>query len=220
MGEAAQNEIIRRIRAMDPYQFEQLVAEIWELSGYETTVKKGSGDRGIDIGASKNTPYDQYDLIQTKRYSENNTIGSGQVRSYSTLYNQVPEADVVVLVTTGYFTSEAERLAADLNVKIIDGDGIAELIEKHSHNLKNLPRSSEKKQKSELTEKSGGSDEKPDPVNVDKGDTVWTRSDQNKAEVIKVRDSSEDYVVLVDRGEFKTKRAVSKHEIAKDKQDL
>jgi len=205
---------------MDPYQFEQLVSEIWELYDYETTVKKGSGDRGIDIEASKNAPYSQYDLIQTKRYSENNTIGSSQIRNYSTLYNQVPKADIVILVTTGYFTSEAERLADDLNVKIVDGDEISKIIGKHSHKLNHLPKNTKNTQKGDLANNSSEENQKPDPVDVNKGDVVWTRSDQNKAEIVKVRESSGDYIILVDKGEYKTKRTVKKHEIAKNKRDL
>jgi len=220
MGNADREKIQQRIRRMDPYNFEKLVAEVWELYGYETTVKKGSGDRGIDIRASKNTPYNQLDLIQAKRYSKDNTVGSDQIRSYSTLYNQVPEVDIVVLVTTGYFTSEAERLANDLSVKTIDGDKICELIHDNTHKLKHLPKNSEKPQQSKLAENDVVDNQQPEPVDVNKGDIVWTRSDQNKAEVLKVRDGSNDYIVLVDKGEFKTKRTVKKDEIAKRRQDL
>lgn len=112
---------------MDPYEFEELVAKIWELQGYETTVRKGSGDKGIDIEATKQMPICEKVLIQAKRYAEGNKIGSGQVRKYATLYQQVPDADTVVLVTTGEFTSQAEELALDLDVKAIDGEDFAEL---------------------------------------------------------------------------------------------
>ena len=219
MGEVALEKIKRRVREMDPYQFEQLVAEIWQLYGYKTTVTKGSGDRGIDIEASKSVPYIQHDLIQVKRHSKDNTIGSDQIRNYSTLYNQEPHADIVVLITTGYFTSEAKRLADDLNVKTIDGDEIAGIIEEHSHNLKTLPKSTKKDQDRKSTNEST-EDQIPDPVTVNKGDIVWTRSDQNKAEVIKVRESSDDYIVIVHKDEIKTKRTVKKHEIAKNEHEV
>jgi hypothetical protein len=113
---------------MDPYEFEELVAALWAHYGYETQVRKGSGDRGIDIEATKRIPYQQKDLIQAKRYADDNTIGSQTIREYATLKRQDPDADIVVLVTTSGFTSQAARLAQDLGVKTVDGETLSGLI--------------------------------------------------------------------------------------------
>jgi restriction system protein len=123
---------------MDPYEFEELVAELWELQGYETTVRKGSGDRGIDVEAIKKTPFEQKLLIQAKRYTEGNKIGSEEVRNYATLYQQVSDADTVVIVTTSEYTTEAERLARDLNVKIIDSNSLIDMISDNYTNIGNF----------------------------------------------------------------------------------
>ena len=120
---------------MDPYEFEELVAEIWKLQGYQTLVRKGSGDRGIDIEAKKQEPFTQKILIQAKCYAQENKIGSNDIRKYSTLYQQVSDADSVVIVSTSQFTSEAECLAKDLKVKLIGGDALAGLVEEHIHTL-------------------------------------------------------------------------------------
>ncbi|EMA59761.1 restriction endonuclease [Halorubrum kocurii] len=119
------NDALHRI---DPYTFERVVARIWELQGYETTVSSGSRDRGIDIVARTDLPVEQTVLIQAKRYDDGNKIGSQAVRNYATLYQQEPDTDTVIIVTTSAFTAEAERLAADLQVKTVDGNALQGLI--------------------------------------------------------------------------------------------
>lgn len=138
MAGLSEDEIKRQLQQMDPYEFEELVAEIWELQGYQTTVRKGSGDRGIDVEATKQTPAPQKVLIQAKRYADSNKIGVNEVRNYATLYQQVPDADTIVVVTTSSFTSEAERLADDLNVKLVAGDQISQLVIKNIESFDGL----------------------------------------------------------------------------------
>lgn len=123
------DEIKSQLQEMDPYEFEKLVAKIWDLQGYQTTVSKGSGDRAIDVEASKETPVPQKVLIQAKRYSEGNKVGADKVRKYATLYQQVPDADTVVIVTTSRFTREASQIAQEQNVKAINIDSLVELLE-------------------------------------------------------------------------------------------
>lgn len=128
MDTLTHSEIEQQLQQIDPYEFEKVVAEVWKLQGYDTTVRQGSGDRGVDVEAIKKKPVDQKVLIQVKRYTNQNKVGSEEVRKYATLYQQVPDTDTVVIVTTGDFTSEAETLASDLGVKIIDGPGISEIV--------------------------------------------------------------------------------------------
>lgn len=114
-----------QFQSMDPYDFEKLVATVWKSRGYDTDVRNKSGDRGIDVEArldEKNV------VIQVKRYSDRNTIGSQKVREYATLYQQT-DADEVVIVTSGYFTDPGRELAQDLDVTTINGDELAKLID-------------------------------------------------------------------------------------------
>jgi len=115
----------------DPYEFEEFVAELWEDNRYTTDVRQGSGDRGIDVEATRGN---KKELIQVKLYSPENKIGSGDVRKYATLYQQVPEANKVIIVTSSSFTSEAEKLANDLDVTLIDRDELAEMYFRSSLN--------------------------------------------------------------------------------------
>lgn len=120
---------ISDIVGLDPFEFEELVSDIWESKGYVTTVRKKSGDRGVDVEAEKGG---YKEIIQAKCYSENNKIGSQLVREYATLYQQIPTANEVIIVTSSSFTKEAKRLADDLNVKIIDGNQLIKQIQEYS----------------------------------------------------------------------------------------
>lgn len=120
MVEQSADDFKRQLQQMDPYRFEKLVAALWESEGFETTVRSGSRDRGVDVVATKDFPYDQKLLIQAKRYTEGNKVGSQDVRNYATLYQQEENADTVIIATTSTLTSEAQRLATDLNVKTVD----------------------------------------------------------------------------------------------------
>lgn len=108
-----------KLRSLDPYEFEEWVANVWEELGYETHIRSGSHDRGVDIVAqseSNNT----LKLIQAKKYSESNKVSSQEIRRYATLYQQRPDADEVIVVTTSSFTEPAADLAEDLDIKIFD----------------------------------------------------------------------------------------------------
>jgi len=128
MAKLSQSALIGELQQMDPYRFEELIADIWEEQGYKTTVRNKSRDRGVDVEAEKVQPFKQKLLIQAKRYADSNKVKSKEVRNYATLYQQVKEVDTVILVTSSSFTKDAEKLAQDLHVKTIGGDDLATLI--------------------------------------------------------------------------------------------
>jgi len=61
-------------------------------------------------------------LIHAKRHKKSNKIGSQEVGKYATLYQQKPDADDVIIVTTSSFTIEAKKLGNDLDVTLVDMD--------------------------------------------------------------------------------------------------
>lgn len=113
---------------MDDYDFEYFVADLWEKQGWECAVSQASMDAGIDVTATKSSPYDQKKLIQAKRYGPNTTVGGPDIQQYASLKHQQPDADSVVVVTSNQFTNSAEERAKDLNVKLVDGDDLEGLI--------------------------------------------------------------------------------------------
>ena len=120
----------RAMQEMDPYRFEHLVADVWEFQGYETRVSQESNDRGVDVVAYKETPYPEKVVIQAKRYGDSNTVGSPEVQQYASLLPQ-EDADAVAIVTSGAFTQQARDISEQLNVKLIDGADLCELIARH-----------------------------------------------------------------------------------------
>lgn len=124
----SKSELLKQLRQMDEYEFEELVADLWEARGWDTTVTSGSSDRGIDVIAEKDGLVDQKMLIQAKRYGAENKVGSPDVREYSSLQLQEEGVDTVVIVTTSSFSSQAQKIADKLNVKLINGSSFAKLV--------------------------------------------------------------------------------------------
>lgn len=123
------DRIRSHIQEIDDYQFEHFIAELWEHQGWDTTVEQQASDAGVDIRATKSTPYPKKALIQAKRYSDSNRIGGPAIQQYSALKQQEPDTDESIIVTTGYFTGAAEERGRELNVKLIDGDDLVALID-------------------------------------------------------------------------------------------
>ncbi len=121
--------LLDQLQTMDANSFESFVGELWERQGWTTTVSQLSNDAGIDVVATKNDPFDQKHLIQAKRYGPTTTVGSHDIQQYASLKQQVPDADVVVIVTTNRFTTHARDRATELNVKLINGNELIALID-------------------------------------------------------------------------------------------
>jgi hypothetical protein len=122
------SESIKRLQHIDEYEFEEFIADLWEKRDWSTQVTTASRDRGIDIIATRESPFPQKQLIQAKCYSKDNKVGSPEIQRYASLHRQEENVDSVVIVTTGDFTQQAREVANDLNVKVIDGKSLAELI--------------------------------------------------------------------------------------------
>lgn len=123
--------ILETLRSLDPYHFEQLVADIWqERQGWTTKVIQQSRDKGADIvgqppGGGPKT------IVQAKRYAAENKVSSEEVQQYAALRQQHPDVHGVTIVTTSTFTDPALELAGHLDVKCLDGQDLAKLIQRY-----------------------------------------------------------------------------------------
>lgn len=122
-------DLKRALQELDDYDFERFVADLWERLGWNTEVSTRSADRGIDVVATRRSPYEEKALIQAKRYGPNTTVGSPAIQQYASLKHQRHGVDKVLVVTTNGFSSQAEELAHQLNVKLVDGDDLVKLVE-------------------------------------------------------------------------------------------
>lgn len=127
----SREELLSHLRDMNGHRFEELVADIWEQEGWETTVTHGSGDDGIDIIVEKNSPFNpsQKYIIQTKCYSDK-PVGGPDMRDFRGAMDLAHNADGGVFVTTSYFTASAEETADGLSMKLdlVDGDDLCKMI--------------------------------------------------------------------------------------------
>ena len=124
-----QDEFLEQLQEIDAYEFEQFVAKIWELQNWDTHVTKGADDGGIDIVTKQSTPFPKKQVIQVKRYAPSNSVGRPDIQQYASIRQEQTDVDMVVVVTTGQFTDGAEEAAKTLNVKLIDGPRLYNLIE-------------------------------------------------------------------------------------------
>lgn len=123
-----QEEVLSNLRQIDEYDFEEFIAKLWNLYGWETEVTSGSNDRGIDVIAEKHSPFEQKHLIQVKRWGSKNKVGGPEIQQYSSLLRRGDGIDAVVVVTTSSFSRQAKELAGELNVKLVDGFDLYEVL--------------------------------------------------------------------------------------------
>lgn len=104
---------------LQPYEFENLLGQLFINMGYKAEVTQASKDTGIDIIISiEKFGLSHLWFVQAKRYTE--PIGVKQIREYSSLRYR-DKIDGVIIVTTSSYTKDAIQEADDHNVKLIDG---------------------------------------------------------------------------------------------------
>jgi hypothetical protein len=113
--------------AVSPEELEHLVADVWRERGWSTSVSAVSGDGGVDVVAERDNPFRQKQLIQVKHYADDNPVSAPEVQQYAGLQHQHPDADSVVVVTSGRFSEPARETATEANVKLVDGEELSDL---------------------------------------------------------------------------------------------
>lgn len=117
---------ITQLRAMDPSEFEQLVASGLRERGYRDVRHSGrSGDAGIDVHARDAAGRSV--VTQVKRHGARNTVGGPTMQSFLGAM-QVAGADRGIFVTTSTFTRAARDAARIGDVELYDADRLHELL--------------------------------------------------------------------------------------------
>jgi restriction system protein len=112
---------------LNPYEFEQLVANLFEEMGLETKLTRSSRDGGVDCVAFDARPVlGGKVVIQAKRYRH--TVGISAVRDlYGTMMNE--GANKGILVTTSGYGTDAFDFCKDKPIELIDGAGLLYLLQ-------------------------------------------------------------------------------------------
>ncbi len=112
---------------LNPFEFENLVSNLFEQIGFQTKLTRASKDGGIDAVAFDPRPIlGGKVVIQAKRYK--NVVGVSAVRDlYGTMINE--GANKGILVTTSHYGPDAYEFAKDKPIEMIDGSGLIYLLD-------------------------------------------------------------------------------------------
>jgi hypothetical protein len=117
---------------MSPYEFEELLADLFKKMGYEVEVTPKSGDYGIDVVARN-----QNDVIaiQAKKYSTANKVSNRDVqRLLGAMQLQTVRANKGILITTSDFTAQAVEQSKGTPVELWNGEHLNSLLVKYLRN--------------------------------------------------------------------------------------
>lgn len=114
-----------QIDSMSGEEFERLLKEVFECLGYDVKLTKKSHDFGADLIVSKKGISS---LVQAKCYGK--TVGIKAVQEIIASRKHYGANDVIV-ATNNYFSKEAQILADENNVVLMDRDVLFNLIKKY-----------------------------------------------------------------------------------------
>src|SRR4051794_31943978 len=119
---------------LNPYEFEQLVANLFGQMGLESRLTRSSRDGGVDCVAYDPRPVlGGKVVIQAKRYRH--TVGVAAVRDlYGTMMNE--GANKGILVTTSGYGPDAFLFSKDKPIELIDGGGLLFLLQENGMNAR------------------------------------------------------------------------------------
>jgi restriction system protein len=122
----AQVRTLAEMLALEPVEFENWVAMLFQLLGYKVKNTQEVADHGIDLLVSDG--HVRYGLVQCKRYR--GTVGEPVVRDlYGTLIHE--SADCGWLVTTGGISRQAREWSNGKPIELWDGQKLVELARRH-----------------------------------------------------------------------------------------
>jgi restriction system protein len=112
---------------LKPFEFENLVSNLFERIGFQAKLTRSSKDGGVDAVAFDPRPIlGGKVVIQAKRYR--NVVGVSAVRDlYGTMINE--GANKGILVTTSHYGPDAYDFSKDKPIELIDGGGLLYLLE-------------------------------------------------------------------------------------------
>jgi restriction system protein len=120
------NDVLATLREMDPVEFENLVATLFQTIGFQVATTERTGDGGIDVEAINPDPISGGRVIvQVKRYKS--TVNPSAVRD---LYGTVTHTGAIkgILVTTSGFGPDSRSFAADKPLTLITGEQLVVML--------------------------------------------------------------------------------------------
>ncbi|MGE8359619.1 restriction endonuclease [Pseudomonas sp.] len=117
------------VDAMDGFQFEAFLVEIFQTIGFDVKETKKTADQGADLFVSR---FGKNMVIQAKNYT--GSVGNAAVQqaiSAKAFYG----CDEAMVVTNSYYTKSAKELAGTAGVRLIDREGLQSYLDDYNQKL-------------------------------------------------------------------------------------
>jgi HJR/Mrr/RecB family endonuclease len=117
--------------------FEELVAELLRADGWNVELVARNNAPGPDIVACSSRIIDSVParlVVECKRYRRDRPVGVGEVRNLVYWLNEEYKATLGMIVTTSYFTKQAQSLAQEMHrwrVSLVDQRSIIRWLQRH-----------------------------------------------------------------------------------------
>ena len=125
------NELLEKLKKIDPYYFQKVILKLLEKMGYGTFVETPkSGDGGIDGILNQDQLGLEKIYIQAKRYNDNK-VREKDIRNF--IGAMSGDTSKGIFVTTSSFDEGAEKKIREAHHKIIpiDGHKLVDLMHKY-----------------------------------------------------------------------------------------
>ena len=128
-GDGVTNTELRgKLRDLEEGEFTQLVADLWEAQGWSTTVFSATKQVVYDIVAMREEPEQQRLLLWTEHKPGEEQLGPRSVERCATARDSSQGAESATLVTNALPRTAAKQRAEGLDVTVIDGQDLVELL--------------------------------------------------------------------------------------------
>lgn len=117
------------VDAMDGFQFEAFLVEIFQTIGFDVKETKKTAEQGADLFVTR---FGKNMVIQAKNYT--GSVGNAAVQqaiSAKAFYG----CDEAMVVTNSYYTKSAKDLAATAGVRLVDREGLQSYLDDYNQKL-------------------------------------------------------------------------------------
>lgn len=123
-SEFLENADIEKIDIMEGYEFEKFLKIMYLYLGFQVEETARTGDYGADLILTKNN---HTTVVQVKRYNAN--VGAKAIQEIYSAKEHY-KADDMQVITNAHFTKQAQIMAKELNVLLIDREELISLLNK------------------------------------------------------------------------------------------
>lgn len=121
-------ELRSKLHGLDQESFTEFVADLWDAQGWSTTVFSTTNQVVYDIVAMREEPEQRRLLLWTEHRGEDEQIGPREIERCATARDSSQGADSATLVTNALLRTAAKQRADGLDVTVIDGSDLVELV--------------------------------------------------------------------------------------------